>query len=215
MTGMLRGELGKTFSTRTLYAFALAGAAFGALNAVIIGAASGELDSLEEKKEALTSLPVLLLVWGLVGVAGEYRHRTAAPAVLAAPSGRRSVLGVRILAYTATGLLLGLIISAVSLAIALPLLQDMPGEQLASADLGAVVAANVVGSVLATILGAALGALIRNQVAGVVVALILDFAVVPLLVLGVFVAGAMLLRGRTPLSVPDGPPAGPDGPPER
>lgn len=37
----------------------------------------------------------------------------------------------------------------------------------------------------------------------------------PLLVLGVFVAGAMLLRGRTPLSVPDGPPAGPDGPPER
>jgi len=42
----------------------------------------------------------------------------------------------------------------------------------------------------------------------------------PLLVLGVFVAGAMLLRGRTPLTVPpSGPPAGsseaPDGPPER
>jgi hypothetical protein len=37
----------------------------------------------------------------------------------------------------------------------------------------------------------------------------------PLLVLGVFVAGAMLLRGRTPLTVPDGPPDGPDGPPER
>ena len=50
------------------------------------------------------------------------------------------MLGVRILAYTVTGLVLGLITSAVSLAVALPLLADMPGEQLTSADLGEVIA---------------------------------------------------------------------------
>jgi ABC-2 type transport system permease protein len=181
MTGVLQGELGKTVSTRTIYGFALVCVGFGVLNAVIVGAASGELNSIGEKKEALTSLPVLLLAWGLVGVAGEYRHRTAAPAVLAARRSRSTVLGVRILAYAATGLVLGLLTSAVSLAVALPLLEDMPGEQLTSSDLGEVVAANLVGALLSTMLGAALGALIRNQVAGVVAALILDFAVVPLL----------------------------------
>lgn len=181
MTGILRGELGKALSTRTLYAFALLSAGFGALNAVVIGAASGDLDTIGEKKEALTSLPVLLLVWGLVGVAGEYRHRTAAPAALAARASRGKVLSARILAYTATGLVLGLITSAVSLAVALPLISDMPGEQLAGADLTEIVAANIAGAALVTLLGAALGALIRNQVAGVVAALVLDFAVVPLL----------------------------------
>lgn len=177
---MLIGELGKTLSTRTLYAFALVSAGFGVLNAVIVGAASGELDSIGEKKEALSSSRCCCWL-GLVGVAGEYRHRTAAPAALAARASRNRVLGVRILAYAATGLVLGLITSAVSLAVALPLLEDMPGEQLTSADLGQVVAANLVGALLSTMLGAALGALIRNQVAGVIAALILDFAVIPLL----------------------------------
>jgi ABC-2 type transport system permease protein len=181
MTGILQGELGKTLSTRTLAAFVLVCIGFGALNAVIIGAASGELDTLAEKNEALTCLPVLLVVWGLVGVAGEYRHRTAAPAALAAPASRTTVLGLRILAYTVTGLVLGVLTSAVSVAIALPLTQDMPGEQLTPDSIGKVVAANIAASVLATVLGAAVGALIRNQVAGVVTVLVLDFAVAPLL----------------------------------
>ncbi len=56
MTGILRGELGKTLSTRTLAAFALVCIGFGALNAVIIGA-ERELDTLAEKDEALTCLP--------------------------------------------------------------------------------------------------------------------------------------------------------------
>ncbi|GLY33345.1 hypothetical protein [Kineosporia sp. NBRC 101731] len=181
MIGILRGELGKTLTTRTLYAFVLVSAGFGALNALVVGAASGDLDSLPEKKEALTCLPVLLLVWGLVGVAGEYRHRTAAPAVLASGRARQTVLALRILVHTATGLALGVITSAVSVAIALPLVGDMPGEPLSTGDVRDVVAANLAASVLATVLGAALGAVIRNQIAGVVTALVLDFAVVPLL----------------------------------
>ncbi len=91
------------------------------------------------------------------------------------------MLGLRILAYTVTGLVLGVLTSAVSVAVALPLLRDMPGEQLTASSIGKVVAANIAASVLATVLGAALGALIRNQVAGVVTVLVLDFAVAPLL----------------------------------
>ena len=47
---------------------------------LIIAVASGTLNDVPEKEEALSGLPILLLLWGLVGAAGEYRHRTAAPA---------------------------------------------------------------------------------------------------------------------------------------
>lgn len=180
MIGLLHGEMGKTLSTRTLYAFALGSMAFGVLNAVVIGAASGDLDSIPEKKEAITCLPVLLLAWGLVGVAGEYRHRTAAPAALAARSSTVTVLAARVLVYSVTGLLIGAIASATSIAVALPLMHDMTGPALGTGEIAGVVAANLVASVLSTILGATLGAIIRNQVVGVVAALVLYFAVVPL-----------------------------------
>lgn len=55
------------------------GIAFTVLNAVIVALASGTIDEVPEKEEALAGLPILLLLWGLVGAAGEYRHRTAAP----------------------------------------------------------------------------------------------------------------------------------------
>ena len=87
MIALLRGELAKAVSTRTFWAFMLGNAAFAALNAVLVGAASGTLDSVTEKQEAVSSLPLLVLVWGLVGVAGEYRHRTAAPSALVARHG--------------------------------------------------------------------------------------------------------------------------------
>lgn len=180
MIGILRGEMGKTLSTRTLYAFALASIAFGVLNAVLVGAASGDLDSLPEKKEAITCLPVLLLAWGLVGVAGEYRHRTAAPAALAARGSTVTVLAARIAVYTVTGLIIGALAATASIAVALPLLSDMSGPALGTDDVAGVLGANLVASVLATILGAALGAMIRNQIVGVVVSLVLDFAVVPM-----------------------------------
>lgn len=180
MTAMLRGELGKTLSTRTLWMFLLGGAGFSVLNAVIIGAASGTLHRVSENQEALSCLPVLLLVWGLVGAAGEYRNRTAAPAALVARHGRGSLLAARLTAYAVTGLALGVVVSAVSVAVALPLLARMPGQQLTAGQVGAVVTGNLAACGLCAVLGAAVGALIRQQVVGVVVALVANFAVVPL-----------------------------------
>ena len=180
MTGLVRGELGKTLTTRTLWAFVLGGAAFAVLNAVIIGAASGTLTRVSEKQEALSCLPVLVLVWGVVGAAGEHRHRTAAPAALVARHGRGTLLGARLVAYALTGLGLGLVLSAVSVAVGLPLLARMPGPDLTAGQVGSIVAGNLAACVLSAVLGAAVGAMIRNQVAGVVLALLVNFAVVPL-----------------------------------
>lgn len=191
MRGLLRGELIKAVTTRAVLGFAVGGAAFAVLNALVIAVASGTIDKVPEKEEALSGLPVLLLLWGLVGAAGEYRHRTAAPAALVGRRGRGSVLSARIAAYALTGLALGALTSAVSVGLALPLLGDQPGPALTAGDVGAVVAGNLVAFVLSAVLGAALGALIRSPVLGVVVLLVVNFAVVPLLS-GAWEAGANL-----------------------
>ncbi|EHN73898.1 ABC transporter permease [Streptomyces coelicoflavus] len=191
MSRLLRGELIKAVTTRSVLGFALGGVAFAALNALAIAAWSGTLDEVPEKEEALSALPILLLLWGLVGTAGEYRHRTAAPAALVARRHRGVVLSARITAYALTGFLLGTLTTMVSVGLALPLLSDHPGPDLTSGDVGAVVAGNLVAFVLSAILGAALGALIRSPVLGVVVLLVVNFAVVPLLS-GVWEAGVNL-----------------------
>ncbi|GAA2119488.1 hypothetical protein [Actinomadura napierensis] len=180
MIGLLRGELLKSVTTRAVWGFAAGGMAFAALNAVLIAVASGTLDEIPEKKEALSGLPVLLLLWGLVGAAGEYRHRTAAPTALVARRDRGTVLAVRIAAYALTGLGLALLINAVAVGVGLPLLAHQPGPDLTSGQVAEVVASNVLALVLATAMGAALGALIRGPVVGAVVLLIVDLVVLPL-----------------------------------
>lgn len=180
MIGLLRGELLKSVTTRAVWGFAAGGTAFAALNAVLVAVASGTIDEVAEKKEAMAGFPVLLLLWGLVGAAGEYRHRTAAPTALVARRGRGTVLAVRIAAYALTGLGLALLVNAVAVGVALPLLADRPGPDLTSGQVAEVVAGNVAALVLATVLGAALGALIRGPVVGAVVLLILDLVVQPL-----------------------------------
>jgi hypothetical protein len=179
MSRLVRGELSKTLTTRTLWAFLAGGAAFSALNAMIVGAWSGTLDSVPEKQEALTCLPILVLAWGVVGAAGEYRHRTAAPAALVARHGRGTLLAARLLAYALTGLLLGGVVTATAIAVGLPLLAGMPGPALTTGQVAAVAAGNVVACVLSAVIGAAVGAMVRNQIAGVVLAMVLNFAVVP------------------------------------
>jgi hypothetical protein len=121
------------------------------------------------------------MLFGLVGAAGEYRHRTAAPAALAAGGRRGRVLLARAGAYAIGGLALGALSAAVALALGLPLLSREPGSGLGSGTIGAVAAGSAVGAALCATMGVAAGALVRNQVVGVVGALLLMFVAMPLL----------------------------------
>jgi hypothetical protein len=56
MIGLLRGELLKSLTTRALWGFTAGGIAFTVLNAVIVALASGTLDEVPEKEEALSGL---------------------------------------------------------------------------------------------------------------------------------------------------------------
>ncbi|WTW99948.1 ABC transporter permease [Streptomycetaceae bacterium NBC_01309] len=180
MSRLVKGELLKTATTRSGYAFLLGVVAFAVLNAVVVAAASGDLDDVAEKQEAFAGLPILLMLWGLVGAAGEHRHRTAAPAAVVAGRDRGTVLLARIGAYALTALVIGALAVAVSVAVAVPLLHDDPGPDLTSRQVVAVAAGNLAAYVLSAIMGAAIGAMVRIPVVGVVVVLIVNFAVLPL-----------------------------------
>src|SRR3954453_14667632 len=86
MTTLIRGELIKATTTRTIFAYgALAVALAVAQVLALILPAGGDPMSLADKTEAIAGLPLLVLLLGLVGAAGEYRHRAAAPAPPAKP----------------------------------------------------------------------------------------------------------------------------------
>ena len=177
MTALIRGEWIKTMSTRTLLGYAATGLALAIANVLIVTQASGVLDQVPDKQEALAGLPILLLLFGLVGAAGEYRHRTAAPAALMARRAHGQLLLARAGAYAATGLAIAALMAAVSLALGLPLLTGEPGRALGSSDVAGVVGGSLLAAALSAIVGVALGALVRNQVAGVVGVLIMVLVV--------------------------------------
>jgi ABC-2 type transport system permease protein len=180
MTALLRGELIKTVTTRTLFGYAALGAAL-AIAQVVILTLSKDLLTVADKQEAIAGLPMLLILFGIVGAAGEYRHRTAPPAALAAGGRRGRLLLARAVAYALAGFVLGALTVAVALALGLPLLSGEPGPGLGSGKIAAVATGSVVGAGLCAIMGVAAGALVRSQVAGVVGALILMFLGMPLL----------------------------------
>jgi hypothetical protein len=180
MTALLRGELIKAVTTRTVFAYAALGVAAAIVNVLIL-TLSEDLLTVANKQAAISGLPVLLILLALVGAAGEYRHRTAAPAALAAGGRRGRLLLARAGAYAVTGLVLATLTAAVTLALGLPLLSGEPGPGLGAGKIAAVAAGSILGAGLCAIMGVAAGALVRNQVAGVVGALILMFVGMPLL----------------------------------
>jgi ABC-2 type transport system permease protein len=180
MTALLRGELIKAVTTRTVFAYAALGAGL-AIAYVLILTLSGDLATEADKQEAIAGLPMLLILLGLVGAAGEYRHRTAAPAALAVGGRRGQLLLARAGAYAVVGLALGALATAVSLALGLPLLRGEPGPSLGSGEIVTVATGSIVGAALCTMIGVAAGALVRSQVVGVVGVLILMFVAMPLL----------------------------------
>jgi hypothetical protein len=180
MTALLRGELIKTVTTRTLFGYAALGAAL-AIAQVLILTLSKDLLTVTDKQEAIAGLPMLLVLFGIVGAAGEYRHRTAAPAALAVGGRRGRLLLARAVAYALAGFVLGALTVTVALALGLPLLSGEPGPGLGSGKIAAVATGSVVGAGLCAIMGVAAGALVRSQVAGVVGALLLMFLGMPLL----------------------------------
>ena len=178
---LVRGELIKAITTRTILAFA-AMAVVLAVGQVLASLLPGwgDLMSQDDKKEALGGLPLLVLLLALVGAAGEYRHRTAAPAALVAGRDRGRLLLARAGAYAVAGVAVAALATTVTLAVGLPLLADRPGQAVSAGDVALIAGGSLVAAALSSAFGVALGALVRNQVAAVTGTLLVIFIVLPL-----------------------------------
>jgi hypothetical protein len=177
---LVAGELIKVRTTRTALGFGVASVLL-VLALVLISFLAGDPKTVSDKRDALNVggvLSVPLLLFGIVGATGEYRHRTIAPAVLIAP-GRARLTVARLIAYLLTALAVAVAMLAVAFAVGLPLAGG--GESLESSDLVALAGGGLIVLVLTTALGVGVGVLVKNQVAGVVGALIWLFILAPVL----------------------------------
>jgi hypothetical protein len=183
MSRLLAGELIKVRTTRTALGFGVA-ALLLALASVLISILAGDPVTIRDKHAALgfgTVISIVLLIYGVVGATGEFRHRTLAPAVLIAPDRFRLVVA-RIGAYALTAGVVAAVIGLVTFVIGIPLLADTSGPDLDGGDYAGVVVGGLLTVVLCAALGVGLGTLVRNQVGAVVGVLIWIFVFDPLII---------------------------------
>ena len=180
MTALIRGELIKAITTRTIFAYAAMAVALAVAQRPDHDSCPRTCARWRTRRRRSPACRCCWSCFGLVGAAGEYRHRTAAPAALAAGRRRGRLLLARAGAYALTGLAVGALTAAVSLA-ARPAAAGRragPGARRRRRSRWSP-AGSLVAAALCAIIGVALGALVRNQVVGVVGALIVIFVVCP------------------------------------
>jgi hypothetical protein len=121
---------------------------------------------------AASSAGAVLLILGIMISSGEFRHMTASSTFLISPD-RRRVIYAKLAAAGVTAVALTVLISAVTLAVAVPWLAS---RGVTVSSFGGEVAAALGGALLAGVVSAALGvgfgAVVRNQTAAITVALL-------------------------------------------
>ena len=181
MRVLLQAELLKLRTTRTFAA--LMGSALAlSLLLVVLTTTLGSDYTEEDVREAFfsdfTGLFILLL--GVVGMAGEWRHRTITGAILAAPD-RVRFTAAKLLAYAVAGVVLSLVVTLAIMLVGTVLLSSRDEPTLGAGDLADILWRNALIAALLGAFGVCIGGLVRNQVVAVVGVLVVSFAVEPAL----------------------------------
>jgi ABC-2 type transport system permease protein len=179
MSALLQAELIKLRTTRTF--LALTGVAVG--TSILIASLVSALSE-PTQESVLTDVftadttSVFIVVLAIVGITGEWRHRTITSSLLAAPD-RLRFLAAKTLAFAAAGLVVSL---TISIAISIVGMAILSGRDLPTPELGELLVQILRNAELAALLGAfglAVGSLIRNQPTAIVGVLVLAFVIEP------------------------------------
>ena len=187
MSALLRAELLKLRSTRTALGMGIAAALVTVLPAILLIAflPKGTIAGDEARTILIAGsglVTYILLVFGILGMTGEYRHGTITYTYLATPR-RGRVMVVKLVVYALVGclaMLLALLLANLIGVIGLPI----RGVSYPAPDGAALAdsARQIVTAGLITAFGVALGALLRAQVVTVAGTLIWALMVEPLIV---------------------------------
>jgi len=126
-----------------------------------------------------TGLFILLL--GVMGMAGEWRHRTITSTVLAAPK-RLQLLGAKTVSYAVAGLVVSLIVTVTIMAVGTLVLSARDFPTVGLGELADVLWRNLAVAAFLGAFGVCIGGLVRNQIVAIVGLLILTFAIEPAII---------------------------------
>jgi ABC-2 type transport system permease protein len=193
MNTLIRAELLKLRTLRSFWWTVAATLAFVPVSIAISihgGAASPAIETTEGFRNvmaAASSGAVLMLIIGILMMAGEFRHNTITSTLLITPD-RKRMFGAKLAASGLVGVAVAIVASLLTLAVALPWLAQR------NIDLGAhgtdilvVLAGGIAATALGALLGVGLGALMTNQTLAVTATLIWVLVVESLL--GSFASG--------------------------
>ncbi|HZU74904.1 MAG TPA: hypothetical protein VE990_19255 [Acidimicrobiales bacterium] len=173
MTRLVRGELLKIWTTRSLLLLTLLSVAFGFLGVVtmiVSGGRAGSLGSIDPRSFATLGATAYIFAGalGVICIANEGRHNTADHTYLATPRRSRVVLA-KLAATIVTSMFIGVLTEAAIFALGLPWLAAKGLHLGFGAATWWDIAGQILGIALIGALGVAVGGIIRNQVAGIIV----------------------------------------------
>lgn len=176
MNHLVRAELLKLRSTRMLYLNVLGALAFVPLSVATAILSAGDpgagpalttSEGLRNVISAGSSGSLVILMLGVLVMAGEFRHNTATSTFLISPD-RSQVVRAKLIAASIVGLVLALAASALTLVIALPWLarKDIDVDLLGG-DVAPVLLGGIAATALYALVGVGIGAMVRNQTAAI------------------------------------------------
>ena len=177
MTPLLRAELLKLRTTRTFVSLVGATLVLSLTVTILLATLQDNLSESEVKElfyADFTGLFIALL--GVMGMAGEWRHRTITGTVLAAPK-RLQLLVAKTLSYALAGMVMSLVVTVTIMIVGSVVLSVSGEETVGLADLADVLWRNLLVAALLGALGVGIGGVIRNQVVAIIGLLVLSFVV--------------------------------------
>jgi ABC-2 type transport system permease protein len=178
---LLEAELIKLRTTRTF--IALSAVAIGiSLLLTILTASIGHptKDSVLDDVFQNDASTLFIMILAIVGITGEWRHRTITGSLLAAPN-RTRFLAAKTFAFAAAGALLSLAISISVAIVGYAILEARGLPTPDFADLLELIARNAGAAALLGAFGVGIGSLVRNQPVAIVGILIAAFVVDPVI----------------------------------
>ena len=182
MNALLQAELLKLRTTRTFVALVGAALVLSLIVVSLIAALSSDFTK-SDVRDLFTAdfSGFFILLLGVIGMAGEWRHRTITGTVLAAPN-RLRLLAAKTLSYAVAGAVLSLIVTATIMLVGTVILSARGETTVGVGDLADVLWRNLVVAALLGALGVCIGGLLRNQIVATVGLLVVSFAVEPTLI---------------------------------
>jgi ABC-2 type transport system permease protein len=184
MSALIQSELFKLRTARSYVVLTCLGAGL-ALAACVLDASlttydKGSTPGVNQISNA-GIIHIFLLMLGVLAVTAEYRHGSIASALLIEPD-RRRLLAAKLIAVTAVGLLVSLVMAGASLGIGAAILPARGFSLgLGTRETFELIAGTVVAGGLVAMLGCGIGALVRKQTPAIVGIFVYLFVLEPVL----------------------------------